>query len=209
MLTVDRNFCLLLLLALSRVAAQQPQASDGQSPFLPVAPVSADSGELKFSVKLPDFEARDTSGRVWSLSDLRGKFTLLYIWSTAEARMQDPFDRYPHVVEFLQLPELQRFYDKAKNSQNIRVLTFCRDYESGDTTRAQDYMRQKGYNFPVVTDYLSIGRLFAGNTPRVWKEQPSWSQTWIVNPEGQVAYPVRSWSFGHILDEIERVAARK
>jgi hypothetical protein len=122
--------------------------------------------------------------------------------------MQDPFDEYRHVVEFLQLPELQRSYDEAKNSKNIQVLTFCRDYESGNTMRAQDYMKQKRYNFPVVTDYRSIARLLAGNTPWVWKEQPSWSQSWIVNPEGRLAYPVRSWSFGHLLDEIERVAAR-
>jgi peroxiredoxin len=206
-LTIHRHSCLLLLLAFAQALAQQPQAGDGQSPFFSVpSAVSANSGALRFGAKLPEFEARDTSGRIWHLADLRGKFTLLYIWSTAEARMQDPFDRYPHVVEFLQLPELQRFYDEAKNSKNIQVLTFCRDYESGDAMRAQDYMKQKQYNFPVVTDYLSIGGLFTGNTPWVWKEQPSGSRYWIVNPEGQLAYPVRSWSFGHLLDEIERIA---
>jgi peroxiredoxin len=202
MVTVLR---VLLLLMAPIALAEQASSPVG---FLPLPPKSSDSGELRFGEQLPKFEAKDTSGRTWRLEDLRGKFTLIYIWSTVEARLQDPFDRYPGVVNFLELPELQRFFDKVRNSENLQVLTFCRDYESGDYMRAQDYMKEKHYTFPVITDYVSISKLFDGNRPWVLQDQSLWSHQWIVNPEGRLAYPVRAWSFGRLLFEVERAAAR-
>jgi peroxiredoxin len=192
---------LALLLAIPVALAQQ-----SSSPFVPI-PSTVRDQELQFGPQFPELDAKDGEGRTWRLEDLRGKFTLLYFWSTAEARMQDRFDHVPRgIMEFLDLPEVQRFYDKVKDAPNLRVLTFCRDYESGDFMRARDYMKQNRYTFPVVTDYvtlahlrLSLNKLF----PREWVGGP-----WLVNPAGQLAPPVHSWSLGRLLFEMERLAAR-
>ena len=181
-------------------------AQQSSSPFLSVPPAVHD-GELRFGPQLPELETKDILGRNWRLEDLRGKFTLLYFWSMAEARLQDRFDHAPHgILEFLDLPEVQRFHDKSKGAGNVQVLTFCVDYESGDFTRAQDYMKRTGYTFSVVTDYvtlahlrLAINKLFPGE----WVGGP-----WLINPAGQLAPPVHSWSLGRLLFEVERLAAR-
>jgi hypothetical protein len=56
----------------------------GQAQFGSVPPAMSDL--LQFGAQLPDFEAKDIAGRTWRLEDLRGKYTLVYIWGTFEAR---------------------------------------------------------------------------------------------------------------------------
>jgi peroxiredoxin len=196
---------LLLLLAPVAFAQQSLPGISSQFFDIPRVPL-VDSGELRFGVQFSKFEAKDANGRTWRVEDLTGKFTLLYIWSTLEARTEDRFDRYSRLTSYVNLAELQRFYDKVKTSRNIQVLTFCRDYESGDSVRAQDYMKAKGYDFPVITDYVAIHQLFDGNSPWVLHDRTLWSGHWVINPHGQLAYPVRSWSFGRLLFELERAA---
>jgi hypothetical protein len=199
----------LFLLIVPVALAQQPASPPAKpgSPFLSVPTVGiAGSAEqaLRFGVKLPDFQATDTSGRIWRLADLRGKFTLIYVWSMVEARLQESL-RHPGVAGFLELPAVQRCHEQVKDPKNIQVLTFCRDDYRGDYMPAEEYMKMKQYTFPVVADYASVVRLFDGIKPWVWKE-PAGSHEWIVNPEGQLAYPVRSWSFGRLLFEVEKAA---
>jgi hypothetical protein len=174
--------------------AQQPSAPamNTQSPFLPVPAVSS---ALRFGAQLPEFEAKDISGRTWRSEDLRGKFTLIYVWHTFWAR---EVDAHPRAARgFLDLPELQRFYDKVRNGRNIQVLAFCRDY---DYMHAHDYMKQKKYTFPVIADWVLINKLF----PEAEGRPPYW----LVNQEGRLSYALRSWSFGGLLYEVERAAAQ-
>src|ERR1700687_4484826 len=106
--------------------AQQPSspATDTQSPFLSIPAVS---DALRFGMQLPEFEAKDIRGRTWRSEDLRAKFTLIYIWHTFWARDADTHPRAN--PNLLNLPELQRFYDKVRNAKNIQVLAFCWDYD--------------------------------------------------------------------------------
>jgi hypothetical protein len=184
----------LLLLIVPVALAQQPSspATDTQSPFLSIPPVSY---ALRFGAQLPEFEAKDISGRTWRSEDLRGKFTLIYIWHTFWARDADAHPRATRGL--LDLPELQRFYDKVKNAKNIQVLAFCKDY---DYTHAPDYMKHTSYTFPVIADWVLIKKLF----PEAEGRPPYW----LVNPEGRLSYPSRSWSFGGFLYEVERAAAQ-
>ena len=181
---------------MSVLLAQQASTPAGESgsPFLPVSPVRED---LRFEAQLPAFEAKDIAGRTWRLDDLRGKFTLIYIWHTFEARMVDSHD--PRVREMVpglsNLPEVQRFFDKVKGSKKLQVLTFCRDY---DYTHAPAYMKEKGYSFPVIADWTLTQKLFgkaAGSTPDL-----------VVDPEGRLSNPIRSWSLGRVLYEIEAIS---
>jgi peroxiredoxin len=170
-------------------------AALAQQPFDPVPPEASDT--LRFGDRLPDFEAKDTAGRTWRLTDLRGKFTLIYIFHTFEARAVDKVD--PRTRGSLhglpELPELQRFYDEVKNSRKIQVLAFCRDY---DYTHAPAYLKDRPYTFPVIADWTLVGKLFPGGGLQ--------SRQWLVNPEGRLSYPFRAWSFGRILLEVERAA---
>jgi peroxiredoxin len=191
--------CALILLIVQVAVAQQPSSSvtDTQSPFLPVPAAVSDS--LRFGAQLPEFEAKDITGRTWRREDLHGKLTLIYIWNTILARAMDAHD--PHWRESIpglpDLPQLQQFYDKVRNARNIQVLTFCSDY---DYTHAQEYMKQRKYAFPVIADWVLINKLFprAGGEPY-----------WLVDSEGRLSYPFRSWSFGRVLFEVESAAFRK
>jgi peroxiredoxin len=181
-------------------------AQQSSSPFAPI-PSTVRDQELRFGPQFPELDTKDILGRAWKVGDLRGKFTLLYFWSTAEARLQDKFSHAPRGMvefQFLDLPEVQRFYDKVRDAKNLQVLTFCIDYESGDFMRAQDYMKRNGYSFPVVTDYVTLAHLRLSINkllPREWVAGP-----WLVNPEGQLAPQVHSWSLGRLLFEVERLA---
>lgn len=157
-----------------------------QNPFLPIPPAAGD--ELRFGAQFPEFEARDIGGRAWQAEDLRGKFTVILIWHTFEARAAEKLGaKYAGLPD---LPELQRFYDKARNSKNIQVLTLCNDY---DYTHAPAYIKEKPYTFPVIADWVLINKLF-----------PSQERQWVVNPEGRLSYPFRSWTFGRLLFEVEK-----
>jgi AhpC/TSA family len=182
------RFWALVWLIVPTALAQELQ-TDTQSPFLSVAPPASDA--LRFGAQLPEFEAKDISGRTWRLEDLRGRFTLIYIWHTFAARVQG----VPGLPEGRDLAELQRFHDQLSNAQKIQVLTFCKDY---DYMHAHDYMKERGYTFPVIADWVLIDRLF-----------PETGQgAKIVNPEGRLSYPFRSWTFGRLLFEVERAVAR-
>jgi len=183
---------------MSVLLAQQAATPAGESgsPFLPVSPVRED---LRFEAQLPAFEAKDIAGRTWRLDDLRAKFTLIYIWHTFEARAVDAHDpRLREILGLSNLPEVQRFYDKVKGSKSIQVLTFCRDY---DYTHAPEYIKARGYSFPVIADWTLIQKLFgkaAGNPPYL-----------VVDPAGRLSNPSRSWSLGRVLYEIEAISAAR
>jgi hypothetical protein len=164
------------------------------SPFLAVPTLP---GGLRFDTLLPAFQTRDIAGRTWRLDDLRGKYTLIYLWHTFEARSVDAHNpRLREIVPGLSdLPEVQRFYDKVRATQTIQVLTFCRDY---DYTHAPEYMKEKSYSFPVIADWTLAKKLFAkaaGNAPYL-----------VVDREGRLSNPIRSWSLGRVLYEIEAAA---
>ena len=224
----------ILLIALAVGSAQQPPtpATDNLSPFLsvPRAPPPR-SDEFRFAAQFPEFEAKDISGRRWRLEDLRGKFTLIYLWNVSRARALETdeglLDRVPaslrtHLPESvramrrLPLVDLQRFYDESGNAKNIQVLTFCSDF---DYMHAHDYMKEKGYTFPVIADWTLIGKLFPKDACTepcsfgIPSPNPEagmlGSPLWIVSPEGRLSYPFRYWTFGRVLLELERAAAAK
>ena len=122
----------------------------------------------------------------------------VYIWHKFEARATDTHDSHARasIPGLPDLPELQPFYDKVRNTKNIQVLTFCRDY---DYMHAHEYMKQTKYTLPVIADWILINKLFP-----IAQGQ---GRQWLVNPEGRLSYPFRSWSFGRLLFEVERAAS--
>lgn len=188
----------LFFSAINAVLGQQASSPtmQGGSPF---SSISAPSEGLRFDSQLAPFEAKDIAGRTWRLEDLRGKFTLIYVWYTFEARAVDAYDgRVREVIRGLSdLPEVQRFYDEARRTKDIQVLTFCRDY---DYTHASEYMKEKKYSFPVIADWVLIKKLFPqapGNPPY-----------WVVDKDARLSAPARALSLGRVLYELERAASR-
>jgi hypothetical protein len=98
---------------------------------------------------------------------------------------------------FPDLREVQRFHDRAKNTSNLQALTFCSDY---DYTHAPEYMRQAGFEFPVVADWKLIDELL-GPGART-------SRYAVIGPEGKLSAPFRSWTLGRVLFELEAIAAK-
>ena len=191
------RFIGLFFMAVTAVAGQSRStpARENGSPFLSIP---SPSEGLRFETQLPPFEARDIAGRTWRREDLHGKLTLIYVWHTFEARGVDS-----HAASIRQvipglsdLPEVQRFFNEVKQTKNIQVLTFCRDY---DYTHASEYMKEKRYSFPVIADWVLINKLFPDGT------NPPYS---VVDRNARLASPLRSWSLGRVLYELERDTVR-
>jgi hypothetical protein len=193
-------------------------ATAQHSPFISVPPAITD--EFLFDKQFPAFEAKDIKGRTWKSADLNGRFTFIYIWNTLQARSTDGI-RHPRlrlgqgVSPDPNLAELQRFYDKVKNSGRIQILTFTTDY---DYMHSHDYMKEKNYTFPVIADWTLIAKLFPKDTCEkgcsggpIPSPSPDpgnlASPQWVVNPEGRLSVPFRAWSLGRLLFEVEKAAA--
>jgi peroxiredoxin len=156
-----------------------------ESPFQAIRPAPADLDMLVFRTTVPDFEVRDLGGRTWRSVDLRGKLTVVQIWGDFCIPC-----RQEH-------PALQDFFNKARSMNNVQVLTFCVD---SDLSRVRSYMNDKGYTFPVIMDRDSKVRLFSeGGLPEVW----------VIGPEGRRSAPFKSWTFGRVLLEVEKLAMAK
>jgi peroxiredoxin len=156
-----------------------------ESPFQIVRPAPDDLDMLAFRSTVADFEARDLGGLSWRSADLRGKLTVVQIWGTFCLPC-----RQEH-------PALQDFFNKARSMNNVQVLTFSLD---SDPSRVRSYMKDKGYTFPVIVDKDLEARLFPeGGLP----------ETWVIGPDGRRADPFKSWTFGRVLLEVEKLATAK
>ncbi len=149
---------------------------------IPAAPTDS----LTFTTRIPNFEAIALDGRMWRFSDLTGNVTLIDIWSTSCGPC-----RKEH-------PELQALYDQSRLARHLQVLTFALD---DDPARVRSYMAAKGYTFPVIVNERLSERLFTavGGIPKQF----------VIDQEGRLSEPFRSWSLGRIFLEAERLAQSK
>jgi hypothetical protein len=164
-----------------------------QSPFSSVSPEKEDA--LRFGAELPAFEVKDIAGRTWTPADLRGKYTLIYLWHTSLARWSDRMD--PPAKEFfrrhvLDLDEVESVHRQVRQSKDVQVLTLCTDY---DYTHAPEYVKEKPYTFPVIADWVLIRKLVPSSGSGMYR---------VVSPEGRLSEPFRSWSFTRLLWEVQR-----
>jgi thiol-disulfide isomerase/thioredoxin len=106
---------------------------------------------------LPVFELSDLSGKTWRLKDLEGKTLLINVWATWCGPCQ------------MELPHLQKFYEKIKGRTDIQILTFDVDSNPG---LLDPFLKEKGYTFPVLSAYTLEAA--NGGIP----------QNWIVDPHG-------------------------
>ena len=137
--------------------------------LLPAAPPSGvaesrrptRSKRLRFDRPLPEFKLKDLGGRIWTLSDLKGKVTLINVWATWCA---------PCRVE---LPYVQRLHKALENVPGLQVLTLNLDE---DPSLVPGYMQAGGYTFPVIRSFALAEKIHPIS------EVP---QNWLVDPKGR------------------------
>jgi peroxiredoxin len=137
-----------------------------------------------YNTPLPDFEAKDLTGRIWRLADLRGKATFIEIWATwcGPCRAQHP--------------DLQKQFDGLRGRKDIQILTISVDETA---YLAEAYMKEHQYAFPVIVSKDLAERLFPGL---------GYPQEWIVDATGRRSSPVRLRE-ARLSQELEKAAFAK
>lgn len=85
----------------------------------------------------PDFALQDLKGKVWRLSELKGKVVLLHFWATWCSTCEE------------ENPTLQNLLlAERENPQFVVLSVLVRD----DAAKAHAYMAQRKFDFPVLAD---------------------------------------------------------
>ena len=119
------------------------------------------SKRLRFDRPLPEFKLKDLEGRTWTLSDLKGRVTLINVWATWCV---------PCRVE---LPYVQRLHKSLENVPGLQVLTLNLDE---DPRLVPGYMQAGGYTFPVIRSFELAEKIHSVS------EVP---QNWLIDPKGR------------------------
>lgn len=81
-----------------------------------------------------DYQLRDMDGKLYRVSDYRGKWLIINFWATWCA---------PCIKE---IPELERFYQENKSSAQVWGVTF----EDTDKTKILEYINRLGVTYPIL-----------------------------------------------------------
>jgi thiol-disulfide isomerase/thioredoxin len=114
---------------------------------------------------LQPFDLADFSGKTWRLKDLSGKVVMITTWATwcGPCRLEDQ--------------NLEKFYEKEKNSKDLVILSFNVDENPG---QVRPFMQKQGYTFPVLAAF-SIPEKMKEFVPRTWIIDPSGHWLWVKN----------------------------
>ena len=119
---------------------------------------------------LPDFEITDIEGRLWGLSDLKGKSTFVNLWATWCGWCLP------------ELPIVQKMHEELRERTDIQVITLNVDRNPG---LIQPFMAKNGYNFPVLPATALVDEV---------ERLPIIPWNWIVDPQGLIAYQQRGFN---------------
>jgi hypothetical protein len=139
---------------------------------------------------VPEFEAKDLSGRLWSITDLQGKVTYVLLWQTGCGGSCDPI-----------LGGVQKLYESWKNRTDRAVLTISQDENPGI---AASIMKDGGYSFPVICSVGISEKFVPGG---------GYPVEVLIDPQGRriQRHPPRASdeSIGEIDDIVDKIAAGK
>ena len=97
--------------------------------FLLLLPLPGLSADETF-----DYQLRDMEGRLYKVSDYRGKWLVINFWATWCA---------PCLRE---MPELERFYQQNRETAQVWGVSF----EDGDKAAIRAYVERLGITFPIL-----------------------------------------------------------
>ena len=118
-----------------------------------IADLSISNPEQPDRYPVAEFEAKDLSGKTWSLADLQGKVTFVLFWRTGCACNNV-------------LDGIQKLHERWKDRVDRAVLTISQD--EGPAI-AESFMKENGYSFPVICS-VGVSEKFVpgGGYPRVF-----------------------------------------
>jgi len=152
----------LLLVAGCRKGEETPTSRT------PAATPAAEVGKAA-----PGFALKDSSGRLWRLSALRGKLVFVNFWAS-----WCPPCRY-------EMPEMEALHRSLADEEFQLVTILYND----DPETALRYVRENGFTFPVLLDPDGVAARAYGIT--------GVPETYIVDPEGILRDKVigpRNWN---------------
>jgi thiol-disulfide isomerase/thioredoxin len=167
---------------IERLARVNPDAAER---YRKAADSRLAAAEPEFTQALPEFSATDLAGRTWQLRDLKGKVTFVNFWATWCGPC-----RGEHAG-------IQELYERTKDRTDVQVLTFSVD---DDAAIARQYMKEKGYTFPVIWAKELADRLF----PYV-----GLPTNFLINPKGVRTglrgFSPDSTSVGRLIEELNKL----
>jgi len=136
-------------------------------------------------IDAPQFELKDLDNRNWRLSDLRGKVVLLNFWASWCETCKGVNS------------SMQSLINEDKDSGIVYISILYKD----DPSRAKDYMKKNGFDFPVLIDDKNLARIYGiGGVP----------ETFIINKKGvikkKVAGPIK-WDSPAVKTAIRQLTA--
>lgn len=143
---------------------------------------------VKRGQRFPDLRLTDPSGRPRKLSDYRGKVVVVHFWGSW----------CPHCIK--ELPDMQRLYDRLRNSQDIRfVLITVRE----PFRLSRQWARQQKLDLPLYDGGQSAEkegrfRLAGGGSIRDRELARVFPSTHVLDKHGVLIFsqtgPVARWS---------------
>lgn len=85
--------------------------------------------------KLPELNLSDQTGKTWTLARIKGRTTLINVWATWCGPCRS------------ELPSLQKLYEKVKEREDVQVITFNMDENTG---LVAPFLAENKYTFPVL-----------------------------------------------------------
>ncbi len=142
-----------------------------------------------FVKALPEFTAKDLSGRTWQLRDLMGKATFVNLWATWCGPC-----RGEH-------PDIQKLQEMLKDRKDVQVLTISVDDSPGAVTA---YLKETNYAFPVIRAPELADKLFPwGGLPTSFLVNAKGLRTSLYGFGGDTA------SLQQVLEDLKKAAGER
>ena len=108
------------------------------------------------------FEAKDLSGKKWSVADLQGKVTYVSIWRTGCGG-----------ICRAGLAGVQQLHERWKDRNDRAVLTISVDQNVGTT---EEFMKQNEYSFPMI---------YGEEVAEKFSPGAGWPMAWLIDLQGR------------------------
>ncbi len=133
----------------------------------------------------PSIELDDINNKNWKLSELKGKVVLLNFWATWCDSCK------------LVNSSIQNIINSKKDGNIVYISILYKD----EPSRASDYMKKNGFDFPVLIDNKNIASIYGiGGIP----------ETFIINKKGiikeKIAGPI-NWDSPRIRTALDQLVS--
>lgn len=142
------------------------------------------SQNAKIGMPAPDFQLRDLNGKIWKLSELKGKIIILNFWASWCHECKE------------EKKAIQAYIDKNKNQDDLVFLTVL--YKDNPKI-VEDMVKKTGYTFPVLIDDGNVSFFYGiRGVP----------ETFLIDKRGVLRHKIIGpveWTNPHIVPHLKQV----